>query len=194
MKNKLLSVVLAACLAACTTITKIEGEQLVNERLSITLTDAWNKVQGNQPFDLWTQEGVRLDTLRLWAAVKPGQPLMARSSASVPAGQTAPRLPTFAAGMSSDQLASLFEQVYAVDGSAVSITRMEPAPFAGAAGVRFEFALQRMGDDLHMLGVGWASTRNNELYAAVFVAPKLAFYPRLLPKVERAVQSARIRG
>jgi hypothetical protein len=38
------------------------------------------------------------------------------------------------------------------------------------------------------------SVRKNELFAATFVAPRLAFYPRLLPKAEAVVRSAEIKG
>ena len=35
--------------------------------------------------------------------------------------------------------------------------------------------------------------KGDELYAATFVAPRLAFYPRLLPQAQQVVASARIR-
>jgi hypothetical protein len=93
---------------------------------------------------------------------------------------------------------SLFEELYATAGT-VSVTKMEPALFAGQKGVRFEFTLARRSDDLDMQGVGWVAVREDptwgeELYAATFVAPRLSFYQRLLPMAEAVVQSARIRS
>jgi hypothetical protein len=43
-------------------------------------------------------------------------------------------------------------------------------------------------------GVGWVSQRKGELFAATFIAPKLSFFPRLLPKAESIVRTAQIRG
>jgi len=96
--------------------------------------------------------------------------------------------------MQPDQLVNLFEVLYAIDGSMVSIGKVEPTVFAGERGVRFEFAVTRKLDGVQLSGVGWAAVRKNELYAASFVAPRLAFFPRLAPKVERVVQSALIQG
>src|SRR5437868_6404029 len=64
---------------ACTTITKVEGEQLVHEKLALKVAGAWNKVAppgSRQPYDVWTQEGIFLDELRFWAAVKPGEAMV----------------------------------------------------------------------------------------------------------------------
>jgi hypothetical protein len=107
-------------------------------------------------------------------------------------------VPTFRAGLGPEMLVSLFEQLYATAGT-VNITRVEPTVFAGQKGVRFEFTLERRRDDLSMRGVGWIMVRpdptwGEELYAATFVAPKLAFYDRLLPMAEAVVKTARVRG
>jgi len=194
---RLLAAVLAAVLAACTTIAKVDGEQVVGGKLAVTLSQAWNKVTDpwdGGPYDMWTQEGIPLDHLRLWAGLGAGQPLVARPTVLLRApGQKDPRYPTFTTGLQPDRLVRLFEQLYANEG-AVRITRMEPAVFAGQKGVRFEFSLARRADDLELRGVGWAAVHRDELYAATFAAPKLTFYQRLLPMAEAVVRSARIRG
>ncbi len=194
--KKLISLLLIGLLAACASVVKVEGEQVVNQRMSVRLTDAWNKVNvpgSKQPYEIWTQEGLALDQLRLWAAVQPGQSLMTPVS-SAGSGQKAPRAPTYTAGMAPDQLVNLFEVMYSADGSIVSMDRMDPVVFAGEKGVRFEFSVTRKSDDVQLRGVGWVAVRKNELYAASFVAPRLSFYQRLAPKAERVVQSARIAG
>jgi hypothetical protein len=194
----LLSVLL---LAACANISRMDGDQVVNERLVVHVSDAWNKVSDPwqvNPYDTWTQEGVPLDHLRLWGGVQPGQPLMMRPVVfSRAADAKQPRVPTFRPGLSPEKLVSLFEELYANAGT-VTITRMEPTVFAGQKGVRFEFTLERRRDDLTMQGVGWVAVRpdptvGEELYAATFVAPKLSFYQRLLPMAEAVVKTARVR-
>lgn len=176
----------------------MEGDQVINNRMAVKLTDAWNKVDlpGNkQPFDVWTQEGLTIDHLRFWAAVGNNQEMMKRPpGASVPQGGKAASLPTYVAGMQPDQLVSLFESLYAADGSIVTMNKVEPAAFAGEKGVRFEFALTRKSDDVQLRGVGWVAVKRNELFAATFVAPRLSFFPRLLPKAENVVKTAQIKG
>ena len=196
------ALLLAAVLAGCSSMARMEGEQVVNERLAVQVPSAWNKVVDRwvtDPYDTWTQEGIPLDHLRFWGAVRPGQPLMVKPAMySTAPDAKEPRVPTFRMGMTPEKLVNLFEELYATAGT-VNITRMEPALFAGQKGVRFEFTLARRRDDVAMQGVGWVAVRpdpayGEELYAATFVAPKLAFYPRLLPMAEEVVKTARIKG
>lgn len=191
----------ALLLAACANVTRMEGEQVVNDRLAVHVGEVWNRVSDPwdaPPYETWTQEGVPLDHLRLWGGVRPGQPLMTRPVIfSRAADARQPRVPTFRPGLSPDKLVSLFEELYSNAG-VVTVTRVQPAMFAGQKGVRFEFTLERRRDDLSMQGVGWVAVRadptwGEELYAATFVAPRLAFYERLLPMAEAVVASTRIR-
>ena len=195
--KKLLALVLIALLAACTTIAMVEGEQVVNDKLVVKVPAAWNKVTDpweGGPYDVWTQEGIPLDHLRLWAGVKSGKALVAKPMVLFRApGEKDPRYPTFTAGLPPDQLVSLFEALYANEGT-VDITRVEPTVFAGEHGVRFEFTLARRADDLRLRGVGWAAEHDHELYAATFAAPRLTFFARLLPMAEAVVSTARIKG
>jgi hypothetical protein len=194
--KKLIVATLVALLAACTTITKVEGEQVVRDKLGLKVAGAWNKVSppgSRQPYDVWTQEGIFLDELRFWAAVKPGETMVVPPPVRA-TDQKAPRVPTFASNMSADQLVNLFETIYAVDGSLVKVTKVEPAPFAGDNGIRFEFTVVRKRDDVQLLGEGWVRVHKGELYAATFVAPKLSFYSRLAPKAEAVVRTAYVKG
>lgn len=193
---------LALMLAACTTLSKMEGDQVVNEKLAVQVPSAWNRVNDPwvvDPYDTWTQEGMPLDHLRFWGGVRPGQPLMTKWAVFSRAPDAKePRVPTFRPGLTPEKLVSLFEELYATAGP-VTITKVEPTVFAGQKGVRFEFTLARRRDDLAMRGVGWVAvkpdaTYGEELYAATFVAPKLSFYQRLLPMAEAVVKTARIKG
>jgi hypothetical protein len=200
--KRIATLLLALSLAACTTVARMEGDQVVNERLAVHVSSAWNKVSDPwevTPYDTWTQEGLPLDHLRFWGGLHPGQPLMVKPAVFSRAEDAKePRVPSFRQGLTPEKLVSLFEELYATAGT-VTITKVEPAMFAGQKGVRFEFDLARRRDDLDMRGVGWISVREDptygeELYAATFVAPKLAFYPRLLPKAEEVVKTARIKA
>ncbi|GAB3757032.1 hypothetical protein GCM10028796_00480 [Ramlibacter monticola] len=200
--KRLLVLLLAIALAACTSMARMEGEQVVNDRLVVHVPGAWNKVVDRSektPYDTWTQEGMPLDHLRLWGGVRPGEPLVTKwASYSRAADARDPRVPTFRTGLTPEKLVSLFEAVYAGAGT-VTITKVEPTVFADTPGVRFEFTLARRSDDLNMRGVGWVAARpdpvwGEELYAATFVAPRLSFYERLLPMAEEVVKTAHVRA
>ena len=192
--KKILVLSLALLLAACQSIVKVEGEQVLAGKLSVRLSEAWNKVPlvRSEPWEVWTQEGMPLDQLRFWSGIAAGKPLMTALPAS--SGIKDARVPTFTAGMSDEQLVRLFEIVYSADGSLVTVGKVEPAAFAGARGLRFEFTVTRKSDDLHMQGVGWFAVHKGELFAATYLAPRLSFFPRLLPKAEAVVRTAAIKG
>ncbi|HEX2545173.1 MAG TPA: hypothetical protein VHL79_09860 [Ramlibacter sp.] len=199
--KRLLAIALALVLAACGTVTRMDGEQVVNDRLAVQVPHAWNKINDPwivTPYETWTQEGIPLDHLRFWGGVRPGQPLMVKLAMfSREPDAKEPRVPTFRQGLTPEKLVGLFEELYATAGT-VTVTRVEPAEFAGQRGVRFEFTLSRRRDDLDMQGVGWVAVRpdavfGEELYAATFVAPKLSFYKRLLPMAEAVVKTARVK-
>ena len=200
--KRLLLLLLALLLTACANVSRMQGDQVVNERLVVHVTQAWNKMRDPwivDPYDTWTQEGLPLDHLRFWGGVRPGQPLMTKLALfSREPDSREPRVPTFRPGLTPEKLVRLFEELYATTG-VVTVTRVEPTVFAGQKGVRFEFTLARRRDDLTMQGVGWVAVRpdetwGEELYAATFVAPKLSFYQRLLPLAEEVVKTARIKG
>lgn len=189
-------------LAACASMSSMQGEQVVNERLAVDVPKAWNKVTDRlvqDPYETWTQEGLPLDHLRFWGAVRPGQPLMIKPAMfSREPDAKEPRVPTFRQGLTPEKLVNLFEELYATAGT-VTITKVDRAEFAGQKGVRFEFTLARRRDDLGMQGVGWVAVRpdpvyGEELYAATFVAPRLSFFPRLLPMAEEVVKTARVKA
>lgn len=194
--KKLAILLLVSLLGACTSIVKVEGDQVVNGRMAVRLTEAWNKVSlpgVSQPFETWTQEGLPLDHLRFWAAIPTGKSLMTAPRVNS-ADQKAPRVPTYVAGMQPDQLVNLFEILYSNDGSIVTLSKVEPATFVGEKGVHFAFSMTRKVDGVEMKGLGWLAVHKGELYAASFVAPKKSFFPRLAPKAESVAKSAKVQG
>jgi hypothetical protein len=197
MTKTIAAILLALFVAGCTSIAKVEGDQVVNGKLVINVSEAWNKVTDpweGGPYDMWTQEGIPLDHLRLWAGIRSGKALVAKPTVLFRApGEKDARYPTFMAGLPPDKLVSLFEELYANEG-VVEITRVEPTVFAGEKAVRFEFTLARRADDVVLKGVGWVAVHKDELFAATFAAPRLTFFPKLLPMAEAVVKTARIRG
>lgn len=194
MPALLVAGLLLTLFAGCASVSKVEGDVTLGDRLTVRVDRAWNKfaLPGQaQPYESWTQDGLALDHLRVWSGIRSGQSLMAPAQA--PAGQKAPRVPVFRAGMAADQLANLFEVLYAADGSQVQVTRIEPASFAGQAGLRFELAIIRKRDDVQLSVLGWVAVRQDELFALTYAAPRLGFFPRGRPGVEAIAASARLR-
>jgi hypothetical protein len=194
--KKLLAIASALLLVACAGVVKIEGDQVINGRMAVKVPQAWNRIEipgAKQPFESWTQEGMSLDQLRFWAGIKPGTVMVSPISRPNAIGEKAPRTPTYTAGMTPDQLVSLFEVVHAVDGSIVTTSRVQPATLGAQQGVRFEYAIVRKEDNVNLIGTGWVAVRNGDLFAATFTAPKLWFYPRLFPLAEGVIRSAQIR-
>jgi len=190
--KKIVALALALLLAGCAAIVKVEGDQTLNNKLAVKLPEAWNRLNyPGQPYEVWTQEGASIDQLRFWAALPAGKQIV--TLPPTPMGEKPPRVPTFTGNMAPDELVSLFEIMYAADGSQVKITKIEPGSFAGTRGVQFEFLVTMKKTDLQVRGRGWAAVRNNELYAATYTAPDLAFFKRLAPKAEAVVKTAAIK-
>jgi hypothetical protein len=188
--TRTLTLTLIWLLSACTTVTQVEGEQRLGNRLSVQLTDAWNKFSqpSSVPYEVWTQEGIMLDQLRIWAAIKADQALIDKPTSD---GQKAAKVPVFKTDLRPDQWVGLLETAYASDGSVVTMEKVEPSTWAGAKAVRFEFSMTRKYDDLNFRGVGWATVQDKQFFAAVFTAPRLHFYQQLMPKAEAVIKSAR---
>ncbi|MEN9539200.1 MAG: hypothetical protein RLZZ126_1435 [Pseudomonadota bacterium] len=192
--KKILLTISVVLLSACTSIVKVEGEQVINQKMVIKLPQAWNKLANpsNQPYEVWTQEGVTLDQLRLWSGVASGAALA--NPVQRPASGKEPRKPVFTRGMPLDQIASQFEAVFAVDGSNVTMDKLDPVPFMGQKGLRFEFTVTRQSDGVILKGLGWAAEAKGQLHAVTYTAPRLSFFQRHADSVRALVATATLKG
>jgi hypothetical protein len=126
--------------------------------------------------------------LQFFVGVKDGSPLVAR------AGGDDKRPLTFRAAMEPHEIVALFQTMLTTDGSSFTLDRLDPAPFLGGQGIRFEFSLVRRFDEVRLAGFGYARVVNGELHAILYKAPRLGFYPRYRPQVEKMAQSASLRS
>lgn len=178
--------------SGCATVSKVEqGEQLIGNRLAVQLAGPWNRFEelGMFPVPTWTVEGITVDRLQFFVGIKDGSPLIPQTSAD-----KEKRPLTFRAGMQPDEIVALFQTLLTGDGSAFTLEKMDPAPFLGGTGVRFEFSLIRRVDEVRLSGFGYARVQQGELHAILYQAPRLGFYPRYKPQVEKMVQSAALRS
>ena len=178
-------------LSGCVSVAKIEtGERTVGERLNINIDGAWNHISapGMGPAEVWTMEGTPVDQLLLYPGIKDGQAIHAET-----AGAGKQKSFEFRARMQPDEIATLFEGMLTRDGSRYRLVKLEPMDFSGQKGFRFEYSLVRKIDNVQLTGVGYAVVNRGELFAVIYMAPRLVFYPRHIARVEHIGKSMRVK-
>lgn len=189
--NKRIAVLLVLLVAACApAMQKVDtGETTIGERMVLTLDGPWNRVEapGMGPAQTWTMEGLPIDQLLVYSGVKNDQVVHAEGR---PAGR---KSFSFRANMQPDEIVAMFEGMLTRDGSSFKLIKLEPAAFGEAKGFRFEYALIRKADNVQLSGLGYGTVRNGELFALLYSAPRLEFFPRHQERVERMARSARLK-
>jgi hypothetical protein len=178
-------------LSGCVSVAKIEtGERTVGERLNINIDGAWNHISapGMGPAEVWTMEGTPVDQLLLYPGIKDGQAIHAET-----AGAGKQKSFEFRARMQPDEIATLFEGMLTRDGSRYRLVKLEPMDFSGQKGFHFEYSLVRKIDNVQLTGVGYAVVNRGELFAVIYMAPRLVFYPRHIARVEHIGKSMRVK-
>lgn len=188
--NNLLGLVLVALLAACATVAtkKVDsGDNTVGDRLQVKIEGPWNEITapGMGPAHIWTMEGLPVDQLRIYSGLKDGEVIHDERNTKLKSF-------SFRSTMQPDELVSMFEGMLTRDGSTFQLTKVEPAAFGGGKGVRFEYAMVTKEDSLPLTGVGFATVNNGELFALLYNAPRLGFFPRHQARVEQIARSAKI--
>ena len=186
----LLGLALVALLAACATVAtkKIApGENTIGERLQVNIEGPWNYISAPNmgPAQVWTMEGLPVDQLRIYSGIKDGEVIHDTRNSNLKSF-------SFRSNMQSDELVSMFEGMLTRDGSTFQLTKVEPFGFGGGKGVRFEYAMVTKEDSLPLTGVGFATVNNGELFALLYNAPRLGFFPRHQARVEQIARSAKI--
>lgn len=182
----LLSLILAAC-ATPSFVRVNDGDTSIGQRLVVRSDGGWNTFEGGagSGFPTWTVDGYLVDSLRFYADIKDGQPLVAAGDG---------KRPPFRASMRPHEIVALFEGLFAGGGSVFTLDKLEPAEFLGGKGFRFEFQLLRKDDSVRLRGLAHGAVHNGQLYAIVFMAPRLTFYDRHLPRAMKVIESARLKG
>ena len=192
MKN-LLIVLLVSVFAGCVSAVKVEsGDRTIGDRLMVTLDGAWNQINapGLGPAQTWTMEGLPVDQLLIYSGLKDGQAIHAeRTSAS----SNPQKSFNFRSTMQPDEIVSLFEGMLTRDGSRFKLVKLEPAAFGGNKGFHFEYSLTRKLDSVQLSGLGYGTVSKGELFAIVYQAPRLTFFPRHQGRVEQIARSARLK-
>lgn len=187
----LLIIAAVIALAGCGTVRKVEtGSNTVGERFTMHLDGPWNHIDfpGIKPGQLWTMEGVTVDELIIYAGIKDGQVMHPENSA-----QSKKQNIVFRGNMPTEQIVSMFEGIFTRNDSIFKLMRVEPSTFGGKKGFLFEFERTRKKDNLRQLGFGYGAVDSGELFALVYVAPALTFFPKHQARVEAIAHSAFIK-
>lgn len=189
--NRGLMMFLAVMLAACNTVSivKMEAGEQNTGRMQVKLDNAWNHVvvpASDLPnIQRWTMEGIGIDTLMVYSGIKNGEAM------NKPANSKKPVF-AFRSDMQADQIVALYESLYTSDGSVFKLNRLEPSAFGGGKGFHFEYSVIRKDDNVELHGIASAIVDQGELFAVVYHAPKLAFFPRQQAQVRQIMGSVKI--
>jgi hypothetical protein len=193
MKNIVLAALLIGALSGCgTRVVKVEsGAQPMGDRMVVSIDGAWNRIDNPAasagPAQTWTMEGLPVDQLLIYSGIKDDQAIHAvRAGANVKSFK-------FRSRMQSDEIVALYEGMLTRDGSSFKLVKLEPAAFGGTKGFRFEYSLTRKVDNVQLSGLGFGAVSEGELFAIVYMAPRLTFFRRHQERVEQICRSALIR-
>jgi hypothetical protein len=129
-------------------------------------------------------EGLPIDQLRIYSGIKDGDELD-------PAGPGASKKPiNFRSSMRPEDIVGMFEAAVTRDGSTFKLDKLEPWSFSGQKGFRFEYTFTRKLDGVVNLGLGYGMVNKGELFALVYAAPRLGFFPRYKDSIEQIARSA----
>lgn len=189
--NKMFLVALALFIAGCATVKKVEsGANMVGEHLSINIEGNWNHLDfpSIKPAQVWTMEGVTVDEFLIYSGIRDGQAMHPENSAS-----SNQKNFVFRSTMQTEEIVSLLEGVLSRDNSTFKLLKLEPYPFGGKKGFRFEYERIRKVDNVQLRGIGFGAVDKGELFALLYHAPRLTFFPRHQARVEAIAKTALIR-
>lgn len=185
--KKIFVLVLVLFLAACASVSEVKtGENNLGDRLKLTLDGPWNQINAPNigPAQLWTMEGITLDEMLIYTGLKDGQPVHAQGRDSNAKNFI------FHSKMEPSEIVGLFEGMLTRDNSTFKLTKLEPENFGGLKGFHFEYSLIRKGDNVQLSGMGYGTVSKGELFAIIYQAPRLTFFPRHKSTIEHLASSA----
>lgn len=182
---------LTLLLASCAGMSKIgPGDVTIKDQMVAKLDSAWNRLDApnSGKAEIWTTDGLPLDSLMFYVGVKDGDPLVELQN------RQEKQQPRFNAKMQPHEVVELFDAASTENGSQFKLDKLSPSPFGGNNGFRFDFTMIRKGDEVELKGVGYGSMRAGKLYLMVFKAPKIYYYGKHIGRVEAVARSVQLRG
>jgi len=194
-KTRLLCAFAIFLLAGCAAYGLVKPErQTVGGVISVQPGVEWNKVamHGYQgKIEVWTLDGLSLNTLMFFTGVPDGEPLFTARGESTK--QEKP--PVFRATMNAIEVQELLEATVARAFQTTIVEGHDLKPASMASGRGFRFETRMVGrDEVERDGVFVGTIRNQRLYGAWFQGAKLHYFARYLPEFDNLVASAQLVG
>ncbi|HEX8484393.1 hypothetical protein [Sphingomonas sp.] len=158
--------------------------------LTVAPPSEWNKL-GARPgrnSETWTIDGDALNDLTFYGGIPAGKTLFREVDK-----KNRP-LPRVSATMLITDVPVLVENSYriALNTPLFTLDAMEPALFAGRAGLRFTYSYTRPGEDLPRKGEGRTAIIDGKLYMMTFEAPRLHYFDRSVDQFRKVADTARL--
>lgn len=181
-------VAVAPAVAGNKLIAAGERVTVAKSKLAVAPAVEWNKL-GARPgrnAETWTIDGDQLNDVTFYGGIPEGQTLFREVS------KRDKPLPRMSATMLVTDIPTMLENSYriALNTAQMKIDTVEPAPFAGAKGVRFTYSFVRADEDLVRRGEARAAVIGGKLYMITYEAPELHFFERGIDSFRQIADSA----
>lgn len=139
----------------------------------------------NGPVETWVADGYGLDRMIFVGGLASGASLIKGDPES-----KAP-LPMFREDMTPSEVMEFIEATLARAGQTTIIAtkNLRPVTFGGQPGFRFDISYVRRDDEVDTEGLVVGAIRDKKLYLIFFSGTKLHHYPKLLPRVEKLIDT-----
>jgi hypothetical protein len=179
---------LGACASEGGTLQVAGGVDVFDLRLDTSL--AWARIKDPlQHEEIWTIDGMALNSLSIFSGIEPGQHVFMLSHQR----KSRPDGPWFRAGMRPEEIRDIVVAAMQDQGMLnVATDRLRPQRFGGADGLRFEFSMASAGGLIYK-GTVAAVERNGKLTLLLWKAPAEYYYDRDIAAVSRMLDGLQIR-
>jgi len=134
----------------------------------------------------WTVHGPAIEAVTIVSGLKDGKSIARPESYK-------DEMPLFRSAMAASEVAEVtVETLLRMGYGKVELLGVRPDTFAGRPGFRFDLALTD-GNGLEKSGFGAGAIVDGKLYMIVYRAPKLHYFEKYRPVVEKLIASAEIR-
>lgn len=162
---------------------------VAKSELQATPARDWNKLSARpgRQSETWTLDGELLNEVSFYGGIETDRPLFREVDR-----KNRP-LPQFKSTMLLTDVPPLLENSYRIarNVSILAIETVEPAPFAGADGIRFTYSFVGP-DDLRRTGEANAAIVKGRLYMATFEAPTIHYFARDVASFRQIVGSLKL--
>jgi hypothetical protein len=160
--------------------------------LEVQPTKAWNRAP-RSPANIgqeenWTQNGLGLDAITFIGGLKDGAPIIKQNK------KDAQKVPVFRASMGPEDLTSMIESYYRIQGVSVFETlSVKPVKFLGENGVQFDYQFIA-ADEVRRRGRAVMAISQGKLYGINLSAAAVHYFDAALSEFESLMATARVPG